>query len=77
MLSIVNNAFVIISDSGTLVRSNNLNLESSICLPASCSIPEVLNYTNLIINRADLRAVRANCLTNDIMTLSALDFFAM
>ena len=62
---------------GSFARENNLNFVHGMCLPASCSVEKVLEYTNAIFNEADLKGTDAICRTNDPVTAVPIDYFAL
>lgn len=63
--------------SGKVAQANILRLQSGICLPASCSIDQVLSYSNRILEQADLQATDADWWTNEGMSLTVIDIIAM
>lgn len=64
-------------DLGSLSRENMLNFVHGMCLPASCSNDEVLNYSNNFVSEAGLEAVKAVCRTNDPVAFTLIDYFTM
>lgn len=62
---------------GEIVRENKLTVGHGVCLPASCLSTKVIEYTNKILNQADLETISAICRTNDPIAFKAIDISAM
>jgi hypothetical protein len=58
-----------------IAKENDLKLVRGICVPATCSVEKVIEYSNLKFN--ELKAVDARCQTNDPIPFKAVDIAAM
>jgi len=62
---------------GPIVREYDLTLVLGICLPESCSLERVIDYSTDILTEADMIAIAATCKTDDAASVEAIDIFAM
>jgi translation initiation factor IF-3 len=56
-------------------KEKGLNLVRGICVPASCSVEKVIEYSNRKFE--ELKATKAICKTNDPISFKAIDIVAM
>jgi hypothetical protein len=56
-------------------KEKSLELVRGICVPASCSIEKVIEYSNRKFE--ELKATEAICRTNDAIPFKPIDIFAM
>lgn len=69
---------VLFKSSGSIVRSQNLDLFSAVCLPVTCSPEKVVQFANQhFFVKTDLVGVSAECKTADRRKLAAADYLFM
>ncbi|XP_037037934.1 nose resistant to fluoxetine protein 6-like [Bradysia coprophila] len=59
------------------IRDYNLTPIIGICLPASCSVNKIIDYSNKFLIEDGLEGVSAICRTNDAVPFQTIDYFAI
>ncbi|CRK93494.1 CLUMA_CG007030, isoform A [Clunio marinus] len=62
---------------GDLFRKHQLSMNHGICLPASCSVKKVAEFSNQILSHADMVVINTTCKTNDSLSLTVVDIVAI
>lgn len=64
-----------LTETELIAKENNLKLVRGICVPASCSLGKVIEFSNRKFE--GLQATEVNCKTNDPIPFKAIDIAAM
>jgi hypothetical protein len=62
---------------GFVFEEEMLMFKNGICLPASCSLAEVENFTKHLLSETNFVALKTYCQTNQKHSLQILDHFVM
>lgn len=69
--------FILSINRGSLVKLFQLTISSGICVPAVCSVDNVIEFASELLSSANLEVESVSCKTNDSVAFTAIDVIAM